>query len=60
MVILLVAVNCCQFDEQRIISGGADGTLRIWNTSDGACSSILQGHTGEVVSSQLISMSTAP
>lgn len=46
----VTAVSCCQFDEYKVISGSADSDLRIWETSSGFCTHVLQGHAAEVVS----------
>ena len=42
------SVVCMQFDEDKIISGSTDTTMRIWNRQSGACSAILRGHTKTV------------
>ena len=42
-------VNCVQFDEDRIVSGSADGTLRIWSSLTGGLMYVMEGHKGEVV-----------
>jgi WD40 repeat protein len=34
--------------EERLLSASADGTLRVWNATDGACLLVLNGHTGGV------------
>jgi WD40 repeat protein len=47
---LITAVSCCQFDGYKVISGSADSDLRIWETSSGFCTHVLQGHAAEVVS----------
>ena len=44
------AVTCCHFDEDRIISGSFDSTVRIWKISPFKCQGVLTGHTAEVVS----------
>ena len=44
------AVTCCHFDEDRIISGSFDSTVRIWKISPFKCQCVLTGHTAEVVS----------
>ena len=43
-------VTKCSFsgDGQSIVSGGEDGTIRIWKTESGECVQVLKGHTGRV------------
>ena len=33
-------------NEQGLVTGSADRTLRVWNLTTGACSKVLSGHTG--------------
>ena len=35
-------------DSRRILSGGGDGTIRIWEVASGRCSRALEGHKGDV------------
>ena len=42
-------VNCCQFDDSRVVSGSADSTVKIWSTLSGRCLKTLPC-SGEVVS----------
>jgi WD40 repeat protein len=35
-------------DGKRIVTGGEDMTLRLWNTSDGKCINVLSGHSGPI------------
>ena len=35
-------------DGQRIVSGGADRTVRVWNLASGRLERTLEGHTGQV------------
>ena len=44
------AVYCCDFDDKKIISGGGDGLIKIWDSHTGDNTLSLVGHTGEVVS----------
>ena len=48
----LGAVNAVAFspDGQRIVSGGADGTIRLWRAGDMQPLQLLFGHTGRVLS----------
>lgn len=46
---LSTAVYCCNFDDKRIISGGGDGLIKIWDSHTGENTWTLVGHTGEVV-----------
>ncbi|KAL5470704.1 hypothetical protein EMCRGX_G028709 [Ephydatia muelleri] len=42
-------VYCLQYDEQKIVSGLRDNTIKIWNRKTQECERILQGHTGSVL-----------
>ncbi|XP_062501853.1 F-box/WD repeat-containing protein 7-like [Corticium candelabrum] len=46
--LLFVVVYCCQFDENRVVSGSADATLRIWDTTTGKTKHVLTGHEAEI------------
>ena len=39
-------ITCLQYDEQRnlLVSGSADMTVRVWDTNNQSCISILKGH----------------
>ncbi|XP_022786680.1 F-box/WD repeat-containing protein 7-like [Stylophora pistillata] len=41
-------VFCCDFNEKKIISGGGDGLIKIWDAHTGDNTFTLVGHTGEV------------
>ena len=41
-------VLCLQFDEQIIISGSYDSTIRVWNLSSGEIINTLHHHKDEV------------
>ena len=45
----LTAVYCCDFNDKKIISGGGDGLIKIWDAHTGDNTYSLVGHTGEVV-----------
>lgn len=43
------AVNCILvLPDERVVSGSDDGSLRVWEPTDGRCLQILQGHSGPV------------
>ncbi|KAF1766286.1 hypothetical protein GCK72_006242 [Caenorhabditis remanei] len=42
-------VYCLQYDDDKIVSGLRDNTIKIWNRKDYTCSRILSGHTGSVL-----------
>ncbi|VDN06936.1 unnamed protein product [Thelazia callipaeda] len=42
-------VYCLQYDDDKIISGLRDHTIKIWLRKDLQCSKILRGHTGSVL-----------
>uniref|UniRef100_A0AC35U9X2 F-box domain-containing protein n=1 Tax=Rhabditophanes sp. KR3021 TaxID=114890 RepID=A0AC35U9X2_9BILA len=42
-------VYCLQYDDDKIISGLRDNTIKIWKRSDLACVKTLDGHTGSVL-----------
>lgn len=44
-----LAVYCCQFDEERVVSGSADASIRIWDTASGEMKHTLTGHQAEIV-----------
>ncbi|WP_436535718.1 tetratricopeptide repeat protein [Actinoplanes sp. HUAS TT8] len=41
---------CATPDSRSAVSGGRDGTLRVWDLESGECLRILTGHTGSVLS----------
>ncbi|KAI8815408.1 WD40-repeat-containing domain protein [Cladochytrium replicatum] len=43
------AVYCLQFDDDKIISGSRDDTIRVWDMKTGALRSTLAGHTASVL-----------
>ena len=45
----IVAVYCCNFDDKKIISGGSDGLIKIWDAYTGDNTVSFAGHKGEVV-----------
>ncbi|CAG0924373.1 unnamed protein product [Notodromas monacha] len=49
MVGHLETVRCLQADEERVISGSYDRTLKIWCIKTGRCLRTLTGHTGKVL-----------
>ncbi|KAL5022713.1 hypothetical protein ScPMuIL_001868 [Solemya velum] len=42
-------VYCLQYDDQKIISGLRDNTIKIWDRNTLECVQILTGHTGSVL-----------
>ncbi|CAG5130863.1 unnamed protein product [Candidula unifasciata] len=42
-------VYCLQYDDQKIISGLRDNTIKIWDRSTLECIQVLTGHTGSVL-----------
>lgn len=42
-------VYCLQYDDDKIVSGLRDNTIKIWNRSSLQCCMILTGHTGSVL-----------
>ncbi|ELR24698.1 Fbox domain/WD domain, G-beta repeat-containing protein [Acanthamoeba castellanii str. Neff] len=46
------AVMSLQYDKDRIVTGSADNTIKVWDPVTGKCLATLQGHTGRVWSLQ--------
>ncbi|KAG0147997.1 hypothetical protein CROQUDRAFT_670141 [Cronartium quercuum f. sp. fusiforme G11] len=44
------SVYCLQFDDQKLVTGSRDKTVKIWNIESGLCLKTLKGHTGSVLS----------
>ncbi|XP_076033144.1 beta-transducin repeat containing E3 ubiquitin protein ligase slmb isoform X1 [Oratosquilla oratoria] len=42
-------VYCLQYDDQKIVSGLRDNTIKIWDRSTLQCYMVLTGHTGSVL-----------
>ncbi|CAG0894089.1 unnamed protein product [Cyprideis torosa] len=42
-------VYCLQYDEQKIVSGLRDNTIKIWDRASLQCTQVLTGHTGSVL-----------
>ncbi|PIK48352.1 beta-transducin repeat containing [Apostichopus japonicus] len=42
-------VYCLQYDEEKIVSGLRDNTIKIWDRKTLKCLEILNGHTGSVL-----------
>jgi WD40 repeat protein len=49
-------VRCCAFsaDGRRLVSGGQDGTVRVWDTVAGVQTAILYGHEGMVTDCDMV------
>ncbi|KAJ3291214.1 hypothetical protein HK104_006274 [Borealophlyctis nickersoniae] len=43
------AIYCLQFDEDKIVSGSRDDTIKIWDMKSGKCRTTLMGHHGSVL-----------
>ncbi len=42
-------VYCLQYDDDKIISGLRDNTIKLWDRATLACTKVLTGHTGSVL-----------
>ena len=42
-------VYCLQYDDQKIVSGLRDNTIKVWDRSTLECKEVLTGHTGSVL-----------
>ena len=42
-------VYCLQYDDDKIVSGLRDNTIKIWNRKTFECTQVLTGHTGSVL-----------
>lgn len=42
-------VYCLQYDDQKIVSGLRDNTIKIWDRQSLECQQVLKGHTGSVL-----------
>ncbi|XP_058800463.1 beta-TrCP [Phymastichus coffea] len=42
-------VYCLQYDDQKIVSGLRDNTIKIWDRNSLQCTKVLTGHTGSVL-----------
>ncbi|PIO32025.1 hypothetical protein AB205_0092660 [Aquarana catesbeiana] len=42
-------VYCLQYDDQKIVSGLRDNTIKIWDKNTLECKRVLTGHTGSVL-----------
>lgn len=42
-------VYCLQYDDEKIVSGLRDNTIKIWNLNDLQCIKTIAGHTGAVL-----------
>ena len=47
-------VYCLQYDDQKIVSGLRDNTIKIWERSTLSCLNVLNGHTGSVLCLQVL------
>jgi WD40 repeat protein len=46
---LFLGVYCLQYDDEKIISGLRDTTIKIWRRGDLQCEKRLSGHSGSVL-----------
>ncbi|XP_063710586.1 beta-TrCP-like [Symsagittifera roscoffensis] len=42
-------VYCLQYDDEKIVSGLRDNTIKVWQRANLECTRVLQGHTGSVL-----------
>ena len=42
-------VYCLQYDDQKIVSGLRDNTIKLWNRKTLQCYNVLTAHTGSVL-----------
>lgn len=49
----VAAVRCVQYDGRRVVSGGYDYMVKVWDPETEACLHTLQGHTNRVYSLQV-------
>ena len=49
-LLIVVGVSCVQFDDNRIVSGSSDKTIKVWNirTNTTWAALTLEGHSGDV------------
>ena len=48
-------VYCCECVEWRVVSGGGDGEVKLWDVESGLVTNTLSGHKQEVVRLNIIS-----
>ncbi|OUM63678.1 hypothetical protein PIROE2DRAFT_9750 [Piromyces sp. E2] len=46
------SIYCLQYDDEKIISGSRDKTIKIWDIKTNECIKTLYGHTGSILSLQ--------
>lgn len=48
---LTLKIYCCTFskNDELVVSGGSDNTLKVWNVEQGNCIKTLKGHTNTVL-----------
>ena len=49
IVLRFAGVYCLQYDDEKIISGLRDNTIKVWDTQTLQCTTALTGHTGSVL-----------
>lgn len=48
---IIIVVYCCDCMEWRVVSGGGDHDIKLWDIESGHVTATLSGHTQEVVRS---------
>ncbi|KAF2744796.1 WD40 repeat-like protein [Sporormia fimetaria CBS 119925] len=54
------SVYCCQFDENKVITGSRDRTIRVWDLKTYRCTKVIGGPTHRPVASESQELKTHP